>query len=123
MSKAENTYWTNSQTTPSIKRRAGNKARSVNRTAGMSLPNKSQWWAFGVTATVTLMLCLTINFRAFSELNKEAMENSTLDAQIHSITNENLALQEEIHYLKNDFSTIEREARKFGLHPSRNRLR
>ncbi len=114
MSKAENTYWTSMQSTPSIKRRASKKGRM----AIMSLPNKSQWWAFGVTGTMTLMLCLTINFRAFSELNKEATENSSLDARIQSVTNENLALQEEIHYLKNDSHTVEREARKFGLRRS-----
>lgn len=61
------------------------------------------------------MLCLTINFRAFSELNKESAQNLMLENQIQSTTSENLALQEQIHYLKNDPATVEREARKFGL--------
>lgn len=112
---ANNTYWTNRRTPspqngkPSITRRAkppGHKAK------GTTTP---QWWAFGIAGSLTLMLCLTINFRAFSELSQESVQNSTLENQIQSVTSENLALQEQIHYLKNDPATVEREARKFGL--------
>lgn len=141
MSKAENTYWTNLHTTQPTKRRTANtrKSLSVNRTTIASLgpkrdshaPSqrqehahshsrshyKSHWWTFGVAGSLTLMLCLTINFRALSELNKEVTQNSTLESQIQSVTSENLTLQEEIYYLKNDSRTIEREARKFGLQP------
>lgn len=63
------------------------------------------------------MLCLTINFRAFSELRQESNENQQLNSQIQTLTTDNLALQEEIYYLKNDSQAIEREARKFGLKP------
>ena len=48
-------------------------------------------------------------------MRKESAENTDLENHIQSITSENLALQEQIHYLKNDPSTVEREARKFGL--------
>lgn len=61
------------------------------------------------------MVCLTINFRAFSVLGTETAENKVLTNKIQAVTSENLSLQEEIHYLKNDSSTIEREAKKFGL--------
>jgi len=114
LSKVENTYWTNMQSTPSIKRRA-NKGRTVNRTTSLSLLNRSHLWTFGIAGTTTLLLCLTINFRAFSEWNHASTNNSTLEARIQGITSENLALQEEIHYLKNDSGTVEREALKFGL--------
>jgi len=102
------------QSTPSIKRRA-NKGRTVNRTTSLSLLNRSHLWTFGIAGTTTLLLCLTINFRAFSEWNHASTNNSTLEARIQGITSENLALQEEIHYLKNDSGTVEREALKFGL--------
>ncbi len=111
---AENTYWTNKQATSTkgrtaIARRAKAGADKVKSTT------TPQWWAFGIAGSLTLMLCLTINFRAFSELSKESTQNSTLESEIQSMTNENLALQEQIHYLKNDPGTVEREARKFGL--------
>lgn len=64
---------------------------------------------------LTVMLVLTVNFRAFSVLNTEAAEAVVLNNKIQAVTGENLAIQEEIHYLKNDSDTIEREARKFGL--------
>jgi cell division protein FtsL len=76
---------------------------------------KPKWWTYGIAATLTLMLCLTINYSAFSELNAESSENQKLEQQINNITTDNLALQEQIHYLKNDPQTVEREVKKFGL--------
>lgn len=61
------------------------------------------------------MLCLTINFRAYTELSREAQQNNDLNTQIETLTSENLNLQEEIYYLQNDSKVIEREARKFGF--------
>lgn len=61
------------------------------------------------------MICVTVNFRAYSELSSESEQNDVLNNKIESLTTENLSLQEEIHYLKNDSDVIEREARKFGL--------
>jgi cell division protein FtsB len=84
--------------------------------------NKQQWWAFGVAAILTLMLCLTINFRAFSELSQETEQNSALEAKIQDLTTENLVIQEEIHYLKHDPGTVEREARKYGLRRSNQKV-
>ena len=76
---------------------------------------KPSWWTYGIAATLTLMLCLTINYSAFSELSKESTENEKLGQRIDNVTTDNLALQEQIHYLKNDPQTIEREVKKFGL--------
>lgn len=61
------------------------------------------------------MLCLTINFRAYSEMNHEMGQNETLTQQVETLTNENLLLQEDIHDLKSDVRAIEREARKMGM--------
>lgn len=73
------------------------------------------WLGYGSTGLLALMLCLTINYRAFSDLSSESNENESLHRRIEAVTSENLALQEQIHYLKNDPKTIEREVRKFGL--------
>lgn len=83
---------------------------------------KIQWWAYGIAATLTLVLCLTINYSAFSELGKESAENEKLEQQIQNVTTDNLALQEQIHYLKNDPETIEPQARKFGLKRSKQKV-
>lgn len=76
---------------------------------------RSKWIGIGIVATLTLMLCLTINYRAFSEFSKESSENEMLEQRIQSVTTNNLSLQEQIHYLKNDPDTVAREARKFGF--------
>ena len=83
------------------------------------LPKKSRrnfprWVPYGATILLTAVLCLTINFRAFTELTREVEQNENLQTQIENITSENLNLQEEIYYLQNDSNVIEREARKFG---------
>ena len=74
-----------------------------------------RWASYGAAALFATVLCLTINFRAFSELTREVEQNESLNQQIESITTENLNLQEEIYYLQNDSSVIEREAKKFGF--------
>jgi len=74
-----------------------------------------RWVSYGATALLTIALCLTINFRAFTELGHEVNQNENLNEEIEKLTNENLNLQEEIYYLQNDSSVIEREAKKFGF--------
>lgn len=65
------------------------------------------------------MLCLAINFRAFSEMRSESNEHQLLNTEIENLTNGNLALEEEIESLKTDSRMIEREARKIGMsHPN-----
>ena len=115
MSKVVATYWTNSQTvwtkpqTVLIPR--DNRAKTV-RNSETTTP---QWLVFAVVASLTCLLCLTINFRAFSEVSQEISQNETLTSQIEILTTENLSLQEEIHSLKSDSRAIEREARKIGM--------
>ena len=115
MKMADNTYWTNRKATSPKKGQTAIARRDRPAAKKSKSTTTPQWWAFGVALALTLMLCLTINFRAFSELNKESVENSSLENKIQTTTSENLALQEQIHYLKNDPGTVEREARKFGL--------
>lgn len=61
------------------------------------------------------MLAVSINFRAFTEMQAEAMQNARLASQIENLMDENLALQEEIHSLKTDPARIEREAKRIGI--------
>lgn len=74
-----------------------------------------QWFIFTVIVSITFLLCLAINFRAFSELRQETSENSTLSAEIEKLKSETIVLQEEIEDLKDDPKTIAREARKIGM--------
>lgn len=74
-----------------------------------------RWVPYGVTALFALVLCFTINFRAYTELNREAEQHENLNQEIEKLTSENLNLQEEIYYLHNDSTVIEREAQKFGF--------
>ncbi|MFN6963870.1 MAG: hypothetical protein ACK4S4_08900 [Pyrinomonadaceae bacterium] len=90
----------------------GNNKKPANAAA-------SRYIAFAIVSAMVFMLCLTINYRAFTELSREAEENQNLTWQIQNLTNENLDLQEEIHTLKTDPQTIMREAQKMGLTPAR----
>ncbi|MDQ3129761.1 MAG: septum formation initiator family protein [Acidobacteriota bacterium] len=115
MSKVVATYWDNSQTvwiTPQTVLIPRNTRAKTLRDTERAAP---QWLVFAVIASLTCMLCLTINFRAFSEMSQEMSQNQTLTSQMEILTTENLSLQEEIHSLKSDPRTIEREARKIGM--------
>jgi cell division protein FtsB len=61
------------------------------------------------------MLCVSINFRAFTDVRNEVEQNSHLAGQIQNLVDENLALQEEIHVLKTDPRVIQREAKRIGI--------
>ena len=108
MSKVADTYWNNSQTITM-------PVRNRQRTAGRAKSSTPHWFLFVVVVSITLMLRLAVNFRAFSEMNAEAVQNNQLSTDVEKLSVENLALQEEIHNLKNDSETIEREARKIGM--------
>ena len=73
------------------------------------------WLPVAAAVTLVLMLVLTVNYRAYSELTKETKVFDELNNKVQQATTENLSMQEEIQYLKTDPNTIEREARKFGL--------
>lgn len=74
-----------------------------------------QWFVFAVVVFITFMLCLTVNFRAFSELSMEMEQHQKLSIEVEQLSNQNLLIQEEIHNLKSDPKIIEREARKLGM--------
>jgi cell division protein FtsB len=112
LSKVAVTYWNNTQAIPMPVK---SRTKSVKRTASAGHSTTPQWFVFAVIASITLMLCLTINLRAFSEMTQEAIQFHQLSTEIERLNNENLAIQEEIHSLKSDPRAIEREARKIGM--------
>lgn len=74
-----------------------------------------KWLGFAIIVSITFMLALVINLRAYSTVNREAAEFEQLNKQIESLTMENVAIQNEIHNNKNDKPTIEREAKRIGI--------
>lgn len=114
MNKVAITYWDNPQTIglPAVGGRSCAKTAAVKERSENVTP---QWMVFAVVASMTLMLCMAINLRAYSIMSSEAQQNERLNTEIELLTNENLAIQEEIHNLKTDSHSIEREARKIGL--------
>ena len=112
MSKVASIYWGNENSVSIQKiRRPGTRTRMKSNRES-STP---QWFVFAVVVFVTFMLCLTINFRAFSSLMGEMEQNQRLSTEVEQLTNQNLLIQEEIHNLKTDPKIIEREARKLGM--------
>ncbi len=108
MSKVAATYWDNTHT---ISMPAETRAKiAQSRTSATP-----QWYVFAVIASMTFMLCMAINLRAFSEMSAEIEQNERLSLAVEQLTNENIGLQGEVHSLKTDSHTVEREARKMGM--------
>ena len=105
MKKAGTTYSDRPRRRPS---RAVKKSKARSRVV-------PRWVPYGALALFAFLLCLTINFRAYTELSREVDQNESLNAEIEKVTSENLNIQEEIYYLQNDSTVIEREAKKFGI--------
>lgn len=112
MSKVAATYWDNTISLPRTRISQTNSRTRMKSKRAVATP---RWFVFTIIVSMTFMLCLTINFRAFSELGGETEQYQKLTVEVDRLTNENLALQEEIHTLKTDSAAIEREARKLGM--------
>jgi cell division protein FtsB len=108
LSKVAVTYWNNTQTISIPMRNRSKSVRSVQSTT-------PQWFVFVIISSLSFMLCMAINLRAYSEMNRETIQFEQLNLEIESLNNENLIIQEEIHSLKSDPRAIEREARKIGM--------
>lgn len=108
MSKVAATYWTNTQTIPLS---PAHGARAARRSKSAT----PQWFMFLIIVSMTFMLCMAVNLRAYTEMSAEAAEHQQLSGELERLSGENLFLQEEVHNLKNDSLTIEREARRIGM--------
>lgn len=76
---------------------------------------KHSWFGFAAVASLSLLLCLAVNLRAYSEMTRELNQNEQLNLQVETLTTENSALEQEIQNLRKDERAIEREARKIGM--------
>ncbi len=108
MSKVAATYWDNTQAVRMPKPR---RAKTAKRSETLT----PQWFMFVVITTISFMLCLAINLRAYSEMSQEIKQNQVLSSEVERLTIENQAIQQEIESLRSDESAIEREARKIGM--------
>lgn len=108
MSKVAATYWDNSQTMPMRKQTRAMNAKTKKVT-------KHSWFGFAAVASLSLLLCLAVNLRAYSEMARELNQNEQLNLQVETLTTENSALEQEIKNLRKDERAIEREARKMGM--------
>ena len=74
------------------------------------------WWlTWVIFGSIFVMLGVSLNYRAWTEVKEEAVHNTQLASQIQNLMDENLALQEEIHTLKTDPNVILQQARKIGI--------
>ena len=117
MNRAVNTYWDDRKRT--WRRRNTNSVRrpDIRPNVKQESTKVFTWRPAAIALFITLSLCLTVNYRAFSELRSETNQYESLQNNIESTTSKNLALQEEIYYLKSDPDMIKREAQKFGFVP------
>jgi cell division protein FtsB len=114
LSKAADIYWDSSpaRQRPAKRQTSPRERRSIAKTGRRTAP----WWlSVLIVTSIFVMLCVSINFRAFSAVQEESGQNVLLSSQIQNLMDENLALQEEIHLLKTDPRMIEREARRLGI--------
>ncbi|MBX3299858.1 MAG: hypothetical protein KF736_10395 [Acidobacteria bacterium] len=73
------------------------------------------WAAFAIVIAMSLMLCVSLNYRTFLLVRSEARENDQLTTRVQALKDETLQLQEDIYRLRSDRSVVEREARRLGL--------
>ena len=114
MNKAANIYWDSSHSQRAVTKRPAQarKRKPAAKAPRFALP----WWlSVLVVSSIFVMLCVSINLRAFSSAQQETDQNVKLSGQIQNLMDENLALQEEIHSLKTDPEVIRREAKRIGL--------
>jgi len=115
LNKAANIYWDDQA--EYISARRSRSARNGRRKAAVKATRRTTpWWlSFLIVTSMFAMLCVSINFRAFSEMREEIDQNTQLTGHIQNLMDENLALQEEIHTLKTDPRIIQREAKRIGI--------
>ena len=115
MNKAASIYWADSPAKWSQAKRPVISRKPLSKAAKSKPRSAPLWLSYLIVASVFTMLCVSINFRAFSEVKEEIEQNNRLSSQIQNLMDENLVLQEEIHRLKSDPRVIQGEARKIGI--------
>ncbi|MCC6825412.1 MAG: hypothetical protein IT172_06675 [Acidobacteria bacterium] len=80
-----------------------------------SVRRSPAWAAILIATAITVMLGLTINYKAYSRMRRELTENDQLSQRLEALKDENLQLQDEIHELRTNPKVIERQAAKLGI--------
>ncbi len=107
MSKVVATYWDNNSV---VLMPAKTRAKSAERIETAT----SQWFVFAIITSITFMLCLAINLRAYTETGTEMQQNQLLSVELERLSNENLTIQEEIHNLKPTRARLSAKPEKSG---------
>jgi cell division protein FtsB len=116
LSKAANTYWDNGRAGKGkSSRRVASSARTENYSARAHTNFVPKWFVMVIPVLLSALLVLTLNVRAWTNVQTEYQTNQKLGAEIEQLTNENQTLQDEVNRLQYDPKMIEREARKLGM--------
>ena len=96
---------------------AQKKSRAAGKTRAARKQEKlmPRWFVIGISILLSSLVVMTLNFRAWTNAQREYQLNQQLGAEIEQLTTQNSSLQEEIHRLQTDPKTIEREARSLGM--------
>ena len=73
------------------------------------IPN---WIIFVFVVAITFALCVILNVKTRSEMQKELLDQQQLHTEIEQLQNFNSALADEVRRLQSDPATIERAARE-----------
>ena len=114
MTRADDIYWGNGRPAARAPRRT-TRARTKKAAAATRRRTAPWWLSFIIVTAIFTMLTVSINLRAFTQVNDEVLQNERLAVEIQSLLDENLALQEEIHALRSDPTVVERHAQKIGI--------
>lgn len=115
MSKVANTYWANGQTIAAFGSGHGTRAMARTRSPRGAERLMPKWFVISIPVLLSLLIVLTLNVRAWTNVQREYQTNRQLGTEIEQLTTQNTSLQEEIQRLQYDPKTIEREARKLGM--------
>jgi cell division protein FtsB len=74
-----------------------------------------KWFVVVIPVLLSALVVLTLNVRAWTNVQSEYQANQKLNAEIEQLTNDNQVLQDEVNRLQYDPKMIEREARKLGM--------
>jgi cell division protein FtsB len=116
LSKAANTYWDNGRAGKGKNSRHGaSSARTANYAARAQTNFMPKLFVLVIPVLLSALIVLTLNVRAWTNVQTEYQTNQKLGADIEQLTNENQTLQDEVNRLQYDPKMIEREARKLGM--------
>ncbi|HYP50314.1 MAG TPA: septum formation initiator family protein [Pyrinomonadaceae bacterium] len=92
--------------------RAEARERIAKRAAARQNKFIPNWIIFVFVVAITFALCVILNVKTRSEMQKELLDQQQLHTEIEQLQNFNSALADEVRRLQSDPATIERAARE-----------